>query len=472
MGSTFAGLNTSYTGLVAARSAIEVAGQNTANANTVGYTRQRVAQSSIGAVGKSGMMAQPLPTSGGGVSVDKIARLGNNFADQRVRTATASNGFHGIRAEGLSQLEKSMSEPTDSALAAQLTKFWNTWQDLGNNPGNEAAAGVVIEQAHAVADVIATGYIAVDQQWGMARATVQTTVDELNTLGKQVAELNEQIRMQSAAGGSTNELVDLRNVVAEQIATVAGGTVNGREDGLIDVLVGGNPLVTGSDFNPVKVIGGTTIGSDVHLEWEKHPGLTIAMDGGELAAHLSLLAPANASGSGGALSEAAATYNAIAQTLAATVNAVHQTGVSNTGATGLDFFGFTSGTPFALGLAVIPTQVSEVAVATPGAGALDGSVADKISQLGKGSTSVDTLWKTFVTTVGVTTQSEVQQFTLSNVAFNNAQLSQQSMAGVDLDEEQMNLLQAQTAYQAAARAFTAVDEMLDTLINKTGVVGR
>jgi flagellar hook-associated protein 1 FlgK len=77
-----------------------------------------------------------------------------------------------------------------------------------------------------------------------------------------------------------------------------------------------------------------------------------------------------------------------------------------------------------------------------------------------------------VTNIGVATRSELQQANLAGLASTSAVTSQLSNSAVDLDEENVNLLMFQHAYQGAARVMTAVDEMLDTLINRTGLVGR
>ena len=103
---------------------------------------------------------------------------------------------------------------------------------------------------------------------------------------------------------------------------------------------------------------------------------------------------------------------------------------------------------------------------------LDGSNADKIAQLRLGSGSPDAIWSTFVTTVAVATKNSLQQSKLADLAAGAASSAQLSNASVDIDEENVNLVMNQTAYQASARVFTAVDEMLDTLINRTGLVGR
>ncbi|MBW4096187.1 MAG: flagellar hook-associated protein FlgK, partial [Acidobacteria bacterium] len=98
--------------------------------------------------------------------------------------------------------------------------------------------------------------------------------------------------------------------------------------------------------------------------------------------------------------------------------------------------------------------------------------ADKISQIAGIAGGPDKTWSDFVVTTGVNSKAALQQSVLSDNAHTSAVTNQQSVASVDLDEENMNMLQYQHAYQAAARVMTAVDETLDVLINQTGRVGR
>src|SRR5690606_40375334 len=110
----------------------------------------------------------------------------------------------------------------------------------------------------------------------------------------------------------------------------------------------------------------------VQVEWAHRPGPPAGVGDGE---HVSLLAPAQPAGTGGVLAEAAATYDALAADLAAAVNAVHTTGTTTSGAPAGDVFGFPPGVSAAAGLRVVVTAGGP-ATAAPGAGPLDGSVAD------------------------------------------------------------------------------------------------
>ena len=121
---------------------------------------------------------------------------------------------------------------------------------------------------------------------------------------------------------------------------------------------------------------------------------------------------------------------------------------------------------------MVPTDVTGIATGAVGAGGFDGSFAEKISQLGTLPGSPDLAWSTIVSGIGAAAKSANQQSSIADLTTTNAVGAQLSNSSVDLDEENMNMLTYQRAYQGAARVMTAVDELLDTLINHTGLVGR
>lgn len=467
--STFSGLNTAYTGLVAARQGMDVVGQNIANVNTDGYTRQRVTTSSIGPV--SGGMFSSGVRPGQGVSVDGIARLADAQLDSRVRVSAAIAGYSAVRANAMVALEATLHEPGPNGLSAQLQNFWAAWQDLSNRPGEPSATGVLLQQAGTLTSQIAAGYREVEGQWKQVRGDVDAMTAELNDAAAQVADLNARIRSTLATGGAVNEMLDARTKLTTTIAAIAGGTVREKTDGTVDVLIGGNAIVFGDKSRSVQIVGAPTLvdlGSTgsagaVRLVWGHDTNESVALDGGEIAGALSMLAAANANGTGGPIAEAAASYNSFAADLVKQINDIYQ----NAG--GENLFDIADPANAAQSLTVVPKVATDVRA---GAVGKDGSIADAISQLGVLATGPSNVWATFVTKVAVATRSELQQATMADIAATSAATMQQSNAGVDLDEENVNLLMFQHAYQGAARVMTAVDEMLDTLINRTGLVGR
>ncbi|MBT1004462.1 flagellar hook-associated protein FlgK [Paenarthrobacter sp. DKR-5] len=474
--STFGGINTAFTGLSAARSGLDVAGQNVANANTAGYTRQRVETSSVPGPANVGLAAGS-PKAGQGVSVDGIARLGDELLDNRVRSAAAQSGYASVRSDALSTIEAGLNEPGPNGISAQLNTFFSDWSGVANQPATDAPAVVLLQDSNVLLQKISTGYTALNNQWNATRSSVDTMASDLNTAASQIAALNRQIRSTRNAGGTANELIDQRSSLAATVAGLAGGTVRTNTDGTIDVVVGGNALVSGTTTRTVQAAGSGTMdgsaGSPVQLEWADKPGQAIALDGGRIAGALSLLAPfaADGSGSGGAIAEAAHSYDVFAQNLADTVNAVHAQGTTPgpPSATGQPFFAVT-GPHAALGLSVVPTGASGLATGT-GGGTYDGSNADRIAQLAGQAGGPAATWSTFVTGTGVAAKAAIAHGQLADNASAAAQQAQASAAGVDLDSENVDLLAYQRAYQASARVMTTIDQTLDTLINHTGTVG-
>jgi flagellar hook-associated protein 1 FlgK len=468
--STFSGLTTAASGLAAARRGMDVVGQNIANQKTEGYSRQRVLTSAVAAVAQSGRFSVGA-VPGHGVSIDGVARLGDALLDARVRDTLGASGFWSARAVTATAIEASLAEPTENGLATRLSKFWSGWQDLANTPDSGAAAASVLESAKELASHIAGGYRTVATQWSEARAGAERTVSQVNAAADQIAVLNGEIRDALASGRSANELMDQRDLLAQGVARMSGAASTVESDGTMTVRLGGNALVSGSDARHLVLTGPAAIdaGQRFSLAWDTAPDLPVSIDGGELGGALSVLAPAS---EGGMLAGLAATYDAVATALADALNAQHRAGVTASGQPGGDFFTLPATGSAALGLRVAVTSASDLALAAPGAGAKDATNADLISQIGRRADSPDALWSDHVTRFGVATAADVQRAKVSDSAAVAAAGAQQSVAAVDGDEETINLLAYQTAYQAAARVMTAVDEALDVLINRTGVVGR
>lgn len=467
--STFSGLSTALSSLIAQRQALDVAGQNIANANTPGYTRQRADLQSVQALTAPTMFSNSL-AAGNGVKVTNIARMGDAFLDARVRAETGAAAYQKAQAQSLDRLQSTLTEPADNGFSAALGEYWAAWEDVANRPDDAAARKVVLGAAETVRAQISAGYRSVETQWSQMRTETDTLATEVNSTASEVAHLNEQIRSILVSGGSANELMDRRDLAVTTLSELVGAEARHREDGTVDVMVGGNALVRGVKANEIAVQGSyemvpATTSDPVRLTWAA-TGTALVPTSGRLTSHLADLA------ADGAIDGATQTWNAVAQALADQVNGLHVTGTGLDGVAGRAFFAFDASLPPAVGLRVALAHPDEVAAAAPGNGPLDGSLADTIALVGRQDGSPDLLWREFVVDLGVRTRAAEQRATVTETARATAQNLQLSQASVDLDEETVNMLAMQRAYEGAARVLTAVDEMLDVLINRTGLVGR
>lgn len=472
-GNLLGSLNTAFSGLAAAQAGIEVTGDNIANSTTPGYVRQQVDLEAVGGPAQVGPFAQA-PSAGQGVRVAGIVQLGSALLDAQSRSAGAAAGYSGVVASGMSALESTLGEPNSDAVSGSLSAFWSAWQDVSNQPGAAAPVAALLGTAASLVGRIATAYRSVQSQWSQTRQDLVTTAAQVNSDASKVAQLNGQIRSVAASGGDINALITQRSTVLTELASLSGASVVNNADQTVTVSIAGSDLVQGTVSRSLTVAGSTTLegaaATPATVQWSDG-GAPVALSSGRLAGDLSLLAPATAAGNGGAIAETAATLDTLATSLAQRVNAVSVTGATSSGATNVAFFGMSAAGPAALGLSVLPTDASGVAVAAVGAGAADGSIADTIGQLGSAPGSPDVAWSAGVIALGTATAGATQQSTLDQTAQAAATNAQSSQESVSLDEENMNLIAYQHAYQGAARVMTALDSILDQLINHTGLVG-
>lgn len=466
--STFSGLNTAMTGLNAARAGIETTGNNIINVNTPGYTRQRAELSAVGALASTGLIASR-PGIGQGVSVSGIARLADAHLDARLNATSGAVGYADTRAAALMDIEGTLREPGENGLSALLGKFWNAWEGVANQPGEAAPATVLISSANDVAQRLSLMHNELSDQWSAQRSSLDTMRSELNSTAARVAELNGSIRSTTAAGGNANDMLDQRAMLVNRLAELSGATSVNQADGTIQVKIGAGVLVSGTTANELTINGPETMaeGKDFTLALPGDPD--VRPDGGRIGGALSLLRPADGQGTDGAIAQMAVSLNTVAANLADTVNTAHAKGLTAEGEPGQDFFTFdsTSGT-----LSVAVNSAADLAIRGEKDGKLGGSNASAIAGLATAKDGPDNQWSAVVVSAGLAAQAEAQQSVTAALAHNAAAGQQQAAAGVSLDEENVALLAYQHAYQGAARVMTAVDEMLDTLINRTGIVGR
>ena len=152
------------------------------------------------------------------------------------------------------------------------------------------------------------------------------------------------------------------------------------------------------------------------------------------------------------------------------VNALHSAGVGLDGGTGRNFFSGTSAADLAVS-SDIAGQPDKIAAGAVGGGQLDGSVALSLSELGSSTTGADSIYRGVVARMGVESQSAQRSSAIQDQTVQQLDANRQSVSSVNTDEEMVSMVQFQHMYDASARFLTAIDQMLDTLVNRTGVVG-
>ncbi|MEO6503731.1 MAG: flagellar hook-associated protein FlgK [Jatrophihabitantaceae bacterium] len=449
MSSSFSGLTNALAALNVQRYGMEVTGQNIANANTAGYTRQRAELAAVGpATGVPSLYATQHPH--GSVTVSGTTRLNDPMVDARARAEHGDNGYLQTTANVLSSAEALFDEPSDHGLAEQLNEFWNSWAAVANNPGDLAARNVVLQKAAGLASTLNQSSAALDRLTQSVSQQATAATVQINTAATALAQLNNDIAVGTAGGANINALADQRDSLMMTLADLAGAQTTIEANGTATVTVGGQSLVTSTTASAVSLSAGNQI---------LVGGVPAGQAGGSLQGLVDGLTTT--------LPTYAAQLDAVAAALAGTVNADQTSGYDLAGNPGGPLFaGATAAT-----LSVAVTNPARLAASgTPG-GNLDGSKALSMSQLGSSNAGADAAYRTLVGTLATDVQRALQQATVQQAVTNSVDELAQSSSGVSFDEETTNLLTYQRAYQAASRVLTTVDEMLDTLILHTGRVG-
>ena len=463
MPSSWLGLNTALSALAASQLALDTAAHNTANASTPGYSRQRVnlvesAPFTYPAFNRSGLPGQ----LGTGVSVATIERVRDSFLDLQVRGQLTLQGQWQTRSDELAKVESIFPEPGGSGLGTALNTFWNAWQDLAADPTSSAArsalvgqAGTLVQQFNGAAGQLQGLIDGVDYQVGQQ-------VSQINGLAAKIASLNEQIQRVTVTGDHPNDLADQRDLVLDQLSAILPVTTVQKSDGTVTVLVAGTDLVEHGTARTMT----TVADANGHKVPTWSTGGTVALGSSQLGTLVSVR-DVTLVGFLGQL-------NTLAKGIVDNVNALQNPPPGG----GTDFFTCTAGSE-ASTIAVNAAVVANPSLVVTGSGGPgDGSIAGQIADLRNlkyfvgGTQTASGFYANIIGAIGSDAQQANAMSTNEGLVVNQLTMRRESVSGVSLDEEATDMIRFQRAYQAAARIITIVDETLDVLINRTGMVGR
>ena len=219
MSGLFQIFSVSKNGMFAQQTALHTNAHNIANANTDGYSVQRV---NLKTTEPFGMPALTTPAEPGqlgtGVKVDSITRARDTFLDAQIRKENSTQGKYGVREQFLSEIESIFMEPSDEGLASSLTKFWDSWHQLATNPESSTARTLVAQNGDALATDISHHYTQLEDMERNAGDLIRNDVFDVASTLTQIRDLNEQIRAVSISGRNPNDLMDRRDLLLDNLS--------------------------------------------------------------------------------------------------------------------------------------------------------------------------------------------------------------------------------------------------------------
>lgn len=233
--------------LAANQAAVEVAGNNLANAASAGYTRQSAVLASHGSV-----EIQPNTFVGTGAKLQKIVRQVDEALNTRLRAAVGEQAAAQTRSDLLSQVESIQNALADTSLGSRLDAFFNAWSELGNNPADDALRRLAIEQSQSVAGHVQGLRNDLTRTLNQLDDRLTGQVDQLNSQLEQIGSLNRQIAVAESGRGAANGLRDQRDQLLADVAERLDISTNELKDGSVNVLLNGISLVTGDQVRGLK----------------------------------------------------------------------------------------------------------------------------------------------------------------------------------------------------------------------------
>ncbi|MFC7393840.1 flagellar hook-associated protein FlgK [Scopulibacillus cellulosilyticus] len=493
MVSTFGGLEIGRRGLASQLAGINTTGNNIVNANTEGYTRQRVDFSPSAAYPPSGFN-QPYIHGryGTGVDANGVQRIRDQFADAQYREKFSNNSYWETKSDALGRAEDVLNEPSDDGISKAMDDFWQALQDLASNPENAGARSVVRERGKALAETFNDLSNSLNKIKGDLKQQINVSGNQINTLTKQINELNKQIADVESTGQMPNDLYDQRDLLVDQLS----GLVNIKVDRADS---GGNSAAAAEGKYTITLLDkdGHSVGTLIDGKNNQVNELTVNTDDkdGKINVTLSLggqdITGKEVSGKlqglidgySKDLPDLMSKLDDMAYTFAQAFNKIHEQGQGHDGSK--QGVGFFSGVDQKDGAAKnikisddIENSLNNIATRKPGAPIGDNSIVNDLEKVFSDQTltfndgtkgTAKSYLQSLIGDLGVNSQTAQRMAKNTGILVENANVQRQSVSGVSLDEEMTNLIQYQQAYTASAKMINVMNDVLDTIINKMGV---
>src|SRR5450432_807277 len=445
--------------------AVATAGNNVANANTPGYSRQIA-----NLVSNPATMVMGNNAVGTGVGLQSITQARDQFIERQIPNALGAQAASESESSSLQSIS-ALDADLAGGLTSTLGAFYSSMRALAQNPGDaalrQAAVGSSDQLARSFNDTVSS----IDLARTGIDAEIQGDVSTINAAASQLSDLNKQIQQSKSASGQPNDLLDKRQNAVDTLARLTGGTPYTNGNGDISLaLPGGIALVTDSGAGHLSTVVDAANNGHLSLQLTRADGsgpvaLPVTAIGGEVGGYLAAR--------DGAMKTAITSLDQFAFGLATSLNTVHAAGYAPDGTTGRSLFTIpATDTGAASQMTVNPSILADprllAAATTLPATTGDNRnilamIATESHPLASGSDPISSL-QLIVTGFGNSAEQAKAMADHNGAIATHLTQLRDSTSGVSIDEEMINLTKAQKAYEAVAKVISTANEMLDTLM--------
>ncbi|RZV39325.1 MAG: flagellar hook-associated protein FlgK [Candidatus Acidulodesulfobacterium acidiphilum] len=332
--------------------AMNTVSQNVANVNTPFYNSETPIETEAPAV-----VGAPY-TYGTGVNVNQIQRSTDNFVQSEVNNETGQNSYYTTLYQGLDQIQNLFNDQTGSGFSSQISKFFNDFQNVANNPSNTSQRTALLSDAQSLTGSIKNAYTTIQNTVASTNNSIQGLIPEINNLTAQIAGLNKQITYAINAGSNANELQDEQANAINSLSKLVNISYYTNNNGKTNIALGNMPLVSSDDSFNLSTQVDPTNPENLDVMWTGPNGsaqsVTSQITGGTLGAYVNLeqnVAPSYIN-----------QLNSLAASVTDNVNSLQYNGYGLDGSTGNYFF--TPDLKTAVGTNSAGTAVTDATIST------------------------------------------------------------------------------------------------------------
>ncbi|MFP8488631.1 flagellar hook-associated protein FlgK [Gracilimonas sp. Q87] len=444
-------LEISKSGLKSAERSLSVTSNNIINANTPGYTRQRLEKSPNG-------MQMSGSHIGLGVEITGLTRMRNQMNDVLMNQKQQDMSFMQGQARVFEQLEAVVATDSGNDLDLSISKFLDSFSELSSNPQDMSLRNSLISNAQELTGKFQDIDRNIERISELSRDSGMKSVEKLNSILSEIHSLNKAIEQGEAAGKSDNASLDMRVARMEDLSNLIDFDSQVTETGAVEIRVSGVTILDSDKAHTV-----TTEIDDIRKEFTLRieSGKTIDVTGGRLGAEVEMYSKQ--------ISEMNSKLDLLASTLVEKVNEIHRNGYGLNDDTSRNFFdpAGTTASEIQLNSAMKmdPRNIAASSVdAEAGNGIIAADIAELRNELVVGGRKMIDFSIELISTPGTKLQNLNSQIEARDSELNMLKTQQEREAGVNIDEELSLMIQYQNAYQGAAKVMSAAQNMYDTLI--------
>lgn len=330
MSSTFAGIELGKRSLMAHSTSIQTSGHNITNAETEGYSRQRVQIKAFDPIYRPDLTRAEVPGQiGQGAVAESINRIRDEMLDQRITAQQNQETYWDTRSKYYTMLEQIYNEPDDVSIRTTMDKFWDSWQELSLNPESQANRTAIIARGQSLVNSIRNREGALTGVGNLLNSDIESNVEQLNSITRQIAHLNSEIVRSKAMGDNPNDLLDRRDLLVDKLSKIANITSDNRDSDEFMIHIDGHILVQGNIARALDVESMLDNNGYSRVIWADTKNVA-TITGGSLGALIELRDVD--------VRNELQSLNTMTMNFADLVNDVHRNAVGANNITGLDFF--------------------------------------------------------------------------------------------------------------------------------------